>query len=117
MKNRCTHCGKVKKLTSDHVFPRCLNIGSTKDRPVFAKSCKDCNGTADESLLKSFMASFDDRTWEARLLHFRDSRGKVDFRRFFAACRFSQGGTGRVYPDNASRVFSRRYSWDFGDTF
>src|SRR5262245_46496028 len=107
MQNRCTYCGKVKKLTDDHVFPRCLNVGPSKQRPVIARSCEDCNARADESLLKSFLGVFDDGFWHDRLLHFRNRKGKVDFRKFFSVCQASEGSAMMVYPnERITRVFN-----------
>jgi hypothetical protein len=103
MTDRCTYCGKtsadVGPLTDDHVFPRCTWIGESNDRAIKAKSCAVCNGQADEGLLKSFLGVFDLRLAAERTPHFRQDRGKVDFKRFMAALVKTPQQQWEAYPN------------------
>jgi hypothetical protein len=65
--NVCTHCGKNKRTSRDHVFPSCLFVELSNERPIKVRSCEDCNCTSSEGLLKSFLSLFDDRLAQTRL--------------------------------------------------
>jgi hypothetical protein len=93
----CTYCGEAKKLTDDHVFPRCLWVGESTERSIKVRSCADCNNRSDESLLKSFLAMFDRRLADERVQELTHPLGRGDLTKFLRACTpdFS-----KVYPDD-----------------
>ncbi len=109
----CTYCGKcsvdVGPLDGDHPIPTCIWVGDSRDRPPKkAKACRRCNGCANEGLLKSFMAVFDPRLIGGRVEHFKHPKGKVDFRRFMAAC--SGGSRLMAYADEAiTAIFKKMF--------
>ncbi len=108
----CTYCGKspaeVGPLTGDHAIPVCTWVGESQDRSIKVKGCKRCNGCADEGLLKTFLAVFDNRLVETRLQHFRHPKGKTDFRRFLAAC--SKAPELRAYAtEEVTAIFKKMF--------
>jgi hypothetical protein len=45
----CAYCGKIEKLTQDHVIPQCLFIGSLPGDIPKVYACSTCNNTAKSS--------------------------------------------------------------------
>jgi hypothetical protein len=82
--NLCTYCGRQVKLTSDHVIPRAVWVGQSHQRPIFARSCSDCNWKSDESLLKSVMVLFDERLSEERAKELSHPKGRGDLRKLLS---------------------------------
>jgi hypothetical protein len=79
----CTFCGNpIKSGSQDHVFPRALWPESSHDRPPKVPSCKRCNNESNESILKHFFIVLDSRFYPETISHFKDPRGKGDFRTF-----------------------------------
>lgn len=93
----CTHCGRDTKTTDDHAIASCLWVGQSNDRSIIAKSCDRCNNRAEEGLLKSFFALFDERIARQRLgrelLH---PKGAGDLRSFLRTCKED---VSKSYPD------------------
>src|SRR5205809_377096 len=82
----CTHCGRHKKVTGDHVIPKCLFVGPSNERSIKVRSCVDCNCKSEEGLLKSFFALFDDRIEAVRLRELTHPQGWGDLRSFVRIC-------------------------------
>src|SRR6266852_670896 len=110
MQLRWTYCGRVKKLTDDHVFPRCLFISPSNDRSIMVRSCGNCNWSSDEGLLKSVMMFLDKRILHDRMPHFKHPKGMADLRKLFSACHVSEKHQVRLYPDDQiTKLFKKMF--------
>lgn len=79
----CTFCGKpASPVTFDDPFPRTLWAGPSKDRPPKVPSCAPCNNRSNEGILKHFFVALDSRFHAETLDHFKNPKGKGDFRTF-----------------------------------
>src|SRR5438067_1552727 len=97
--NVCTYCGMAKKLTKDHVIPKCLFAARSNEGSLMAKSCADCNWHSDEKLLRNFFMVLDQRLYEkgfGPLSHPKEAR---DLKRFLETWSL-ESGQYRLYPED-----------------